>query len=331
MSTLLSVAGLRITTGARATNRVLVRDMSLTLASGESIGLVGESGSGKSMTARAVMRLLPSGFDVEGEVDFDGTGVYAMSRTALRSYRSRDVAMIFQDPRAHTNPVRKVGDFMTEAMRSARGIPVADARTIAERMLGEVGIPEPARRMRQYPHELSGGMLQRVMIAAAFCREPRLLVADAPTTALDVTTQSDIMATVEGLRTERSLALLFITHDLELAAATCDRIAVMYAGTLVETGPAAVIEARPNHPYTVGLLRSRPPIDRRVERLDAIPGRPVSAHEAPPGCVFSARCALVIDRCRREAPLTRAVAGTMVACHRAEEVSVPVPAGAADA
>ncbi len=320
MTELLRVAGLRITTGARAGGRVLVRDMSLSLSAGESIGLVGESGSGKSMTARAVMRLLPPSFEVGGEVDFDGRSIYAMSKTDLRSYRANDVAMIFQDPRAHTNPVRKVGDFMTEAMRAKGGTSRAAATLAAERMLGEVGIPQPARRLRQYPHELSGGMLQRVMIAAAFCSELRLLLADEPTTALDVTTQSDIMATVEGLRRERAMALLFIT--LELAAATCDRIAVMYAGTLVETGPAAVIEGRPNHPYTVGLLRSRPPIDRRVDRLDAIPGRPVSAHEAPSGCVFQTRCPHVVDRCRKETPTPRAIRGTVVACHRAGEAPV---------
>ncbi len=200
----------------------MLREVSLQIRPGEAVGLVGESGSGKSMTARAIDRLLPRGADARGQIRFEGADVAALSGGQLRAYRNR-VAMIFQDPRAHVNPVRRIGDFMTEALRTNLGVGVAEARLQAADMLGQVGIEDGKRCLRQYPHELSGGMLQRVMIAAALLTKPALLLADEPTTALDVTTQAEVMAILDELRRDRGLAMLFITHDLELAAAICDR------------------------------------------------------------------------------------------------------------
>ncbi len=300
--------------------RRVVHDVSLCLAVGEAVGLVGESGAGKSMTSRAVIRLLPDGAVIDGDISVEGRSVPAMGREELRSYRLSEVAMIFQDPRAHVNPVRRVGDFLTEALVE-RGEPRHVAVEIVTGLLLRVGIHDPERRMRQYPHELSGGLLQRVMIAAALAISPKLLLADEPTTALDVTTQSDVMVHLDAQRRERGLAMVFVTHDLELAIAVCDRIAVMYAGYLVEDSPAATLHERALHPYTKGLLASRPSASVRRERLAAIPGRPLSAFEVKEGCVFASRCRFVEERCLLERPLLRDFDGARVACHRAEELS----------
>jgi oligopeptide/dipeptide ABC transporter ATP-binding protein len=321
MTALLEVRGLTIHAPGPEGPRAIVRDASFTVAAGESLGIVGESGSGKSMTVRAIMRLLPPGFEVGGEVHFDGRPVLEMSRSDLQRFRANDVAMIFQDPRAHTTPVRTIGDFLTEGLRRG-GAAREDAERRVLGLLEELGVTRARERLAQYPHEVSGGQLQRVMIAAALVAEPRLLIADEPTTALDVTTQSDVVAALGELRRERDLALVFITHDLELAAATCDRIAVLYAGALAEEGPADVLEGRPAHPYTQALLRSRPQVARRLPRLLAIPGRPVSAHEVPEGCSFHPRCPYALDLCRQEAPVLRPVPDGqgVAACHRLEEV-----------
>jgi len=215
---LLAVEGLTVLLPVEGQQREVLRDVSLQIRAGEAVGLVGESGSGKSMTARAIDRLLPKGAEVRGQIRLDGRDVTELAGAGLRTFRNK-VAMIFQDPRAHVNPVRRIGDFMTEALRTNLGVQAADAHRRAADMLAQVGIDEPARRLRQYPHELSGGMLQRVMIAAALLTEPTLLLADEPTTALDVTTQAEVMAILDELRREYGLAMLFITHDLELAAA----------------------------------------------------------------------------------------------------------------
>ena len=230
---LLEVAGLSVLLEVNGTRRPVLRDVSFTVAQGEAVGLVGESGAGKTMTARAVGRLLPAGAHVQGSIRFGGTDVAAITGAGLRRYRTQ-VAMIFQDPRAHTNPVRRIEDFMTEALRTNHGVRAAQARDRAVDMLARVGIEDGARRLRQYPHQMSGGMLQRIMIAAALLTRPRLLLADEPTTALDVTTQAEVMAILDGLRREYGLALLFITHDLDLAAAICDRTIVMYAGQITD-------------------------------------------------------------------------------------------------
>jgi peptide/nickel transport system ATP-binding protein len=299
--------------------RTVLHDVSLTLDAGEAVGLVGESGAGKSMTARAVARLLPKRAATEGSIRFGGTDVLRAEGRALRALRD-DIGMVFQDPRAHVNPVRRIGDFMTEALRTNHGVSNDEAARRSVRLLAEVGVPDGERRLRQYPHELSGGLLQRVMIAATLLTEPKLLLADEPTTALDVTTQAEVMAILDELRRERGLALLFITHDLDLAGAVCDRTVVMYAGQVVEQQPSASLHAHPRHPYTAALVGARPDVSSTASRLTAIPGQPLSAFEAPPGCAFAPRCPLAIDACRADRPALRDVGGATVRCIRAVEL-----------
>jgi oligopeptide/dipeptide ABC transporter ATP-binding protein len=300
--------------------RPVLRDVSLELHAGESLGLLGESGSGKSMTARSIDRLLPAGAEVRGSITFDGSDVAALSGSALRRYRQQ-VAMVFQDPRAHVNPVRRVGDFLTEALRSNLGVRPEQARRQAVDMLDQVGIDHPERRLRQYPHELSGGMLQRVMIASALLTKPRLLLADEPTTALDVTTQAEVMAILDELRHQFGLAMIFITHDLELAAAVCDRTAVMYAGQIVEMRESEKLHDDPLHPYTAALAAARPDINRTADRLLAIPGRPLSAFEAPAEeCAFTTRCPFVADVCHSALPPLDEIDTGASRCFRAEEL-----------
>jgi peptide/nickel transport system ATP-binding protein len=237
VSALLEVEHLRVALPAGEGAAEVLRDVSLQVAEGEAVGLVGASGSGKTMTARAVMRLLPPGARVDGAIRFAGRSVLDLDREQLLRYRAGDVAMVFQDPRTHINPVRRIGDFLTEALVLTQGVPRAEATAKVTRLLGETGLMEPERRLRQYPHELSGGQLQRVMIAAALACEPKLLIADEPTTALDVTTQSEVMAMLDEVRRARGLALLFITHDLDLAAAVCERTVVMREGAIVDERP----------------------------------------------------------------------------------------------
>jgi oligopeptide/dipeptide ABC transporter ATP-binding protein len=319
MSTLLELEHLSAQLPLEGRMQTVLHDITFTVGRGEAVGLVGESGSGKSMTARAVARLLPPGASVGGAVRFDGRDVGALRSDALRDYRS-DVAMIFQDPRAHINPVRSIGDFITEALRTNRGMPRAEARRRAVDALRDVGIDDGERRLRQYPHELSGGLLQRVMIASALLTEPRLILADEPTTALDVTTQADVMAILDDLRREHGLALLFITHDLDLATAVCDRMCVMYAGQIMETQEAAALADRPLHPYTAALSAARPAIDGEVHRLAAIRGRPSSAFEAPSGCPYAPRCDFAQDRCSAQEPAFDELDGGYVRCLRAAEL-----------
>jgi oligopeptide/dipeptide ABC transporter ATP-binding protein len=298
--------------------RTVLHDVSLALAAGEAVGLVGESGAGKSMTARAVARLLPKRAETEGAIRFAGADVLAAEGRSLRALRD-DIGIVFQDPRAHVNPVRRIGDFMTEALRTNHGVAKDEAQRRSVRLLAEVGVPDGERRLRQYPHELSGGLLQRVMIATALLTEPKLLLADEPTTALDVTTQAEVMAILDELRRERGLALVFITHDLDLAGAVCDRTVVMYAGQVVEQQPSATLHAHPRHPYTAALVGARPDVSSTAPRLTAIPGQPLSAFEAPPGCAFAPRCPLAIDDCRAARPALRELGDATVRCIRAEE------------
>jgi oligopeptide/dipeptide ABC transporter ATP-binding protein len=318
--TLLDVDRLTVRLRVERRSRPVLRDVALRIGPGEAVGLVGESGSGKSMTARAIGRLLPEGAAVEGTIRFQGGDVAALTGSDLRRYRSQ-VAMIFQDPRAHINPVRRIGDFMTEALRTNLGVRPAEAARRAVEMLAQVGIEDGERRLRQYPHQLSGGLLQRVMIAAALLTGPRLLLADEPTTALDVTTQAEVMAILDDLRRELHLGMLFITHDLELAAAICDRTAVMYAGQVVEVRASARLHDDPLHPYTAALAAARPDITRAAPRLRAIPGRPLSAFEAPDGqCAFAPRCAYAQDACRETAPGMAELDGGLSRCLRASEL-----------
>ena len=317
---LLVAAGLTVLLEVNGARCAVLRDVSLTLRPGEAVGLVGESGSGKSLTARAIGRLLPPDAEVRGSIRFGSTDVGGLAGADLRRYRSQ-VAMIFQDPRAHVNPVRRIGDFMTEALRINHGVSRAEARRRAVDVLTQVGIEDGARRLQQYPHQMSGGMLQRVMIAAALLTGPRLLLADEPTTALDVTTQAEVMAILDGLRRQSGLAMLFITHDLELAAAICDRTAVMYAGQIVEVRTSSLLHSDPLHPYTAALATARPDITQATHRLRAIPGRPLSAFEAPAGeCAFAPRCPHVVGVCRAAVPDLVEMAGGVSRCARAHEL-----------
>ena len=297
----------------------ILTDVSLSIGEGEAVGLVGESGSGKSMTTKAIMRLLPKGARTTGSVAFRGVEISGLDRDALSILRSRDLGMVYQDPRAHINPLWTLGDFITEGVVASGQLTRSQARARAIELLADVGIADGERRMRQYPHQLSGGLLQRVMIVAALMPGPTLIIADEPTTALDVTVQSEVMAILDELRTASGAGLLFITHDLDLAAAVTDSIGVMYAGRIIERGPTASVIGAPRHPYTWSLLESRPSTER-VERLKTIPGRPISAGEVTAGCAFASRCPFALDICRTERPATRPVDGGEVACHRTEEI-----------
>jgi oligopeptide/dipeptide ABC transporter ATP-binding protein len=319
-TSLLEVEDLVVDLPVEGAMRRVLHEVSLSIGPGEAVGLVGESGSGKSMTARAIDRLLPPGAAVGGSIRFDRKSVMALTGAALRRFRG-EVAMIFQDPRAHINPVRRIGDFMTEALRSVQNVPDAEAERRAVGLLESVGIQDGRRRLRQYPHELSGGLLQRVMIATALLTQPRLLLADEPTTAVDVTTQAEVMAILDDLRREFRLAMLFITHNLELAAAVCDRTAVMYAGQIVEVRASSRLHDDPLHPYTAALAAARPDIAVTANRLVAIPGRPLSAFEAPPdACAFAARCPHVRDQCLERRPALIELDGGFTRCVRAEEL-----------
>jgi oligopeptide/dipeptide ABC transporter ATP-binding protein len=302
-------------------DRLILDRVGFEVRPGEALGLVGESGSGKSMTLRSILGLLPDGATLDGEIVCEGQDLRRLRRADLRRFRGSEVAMIFQDPRAHVNPVRTVGDFLTEALIINRGVRAKEARRRVEGLLREVGIADAGRRLGQYPHELSGGLLQRVMIASALAVDPKLILADEPTTALDVTTQEEVMAILDELRRERGLAMVFVSHDLDLATAICDRTAVMYAGTVVEVGGARELREAPAHPYTEALLTARPRLDAGPRQpLKAIRGRPTPAYEAPPGCPFMPRCEHAVDACADERPVLRPVGVGEAACLRAEEV-----------
>jgi oligopeptide/dipeptide ABC transporter ATP-binding protein len=317
---LLEVDSLTVRLPVEDDMRAVLHDVSFGIRAGEAIGLVGESGSGKSMTARAIDRLLPTGAAVSGHIRFGDRDVMSLTGADLKRFRA-EVAMIFQDPRAHTNPVRRIGDFMTEALRTNAGVSTSEASARAVALLKSVGIDDGERRLRQYPHELSGGLLQRVMIASALLTTPRLLLADEPTTALDVTTQAEVLAILDNLRSELRLAMLFITHNLELAAAICDRTVVMYAGQIVEVRESRLLHSDPLHPYTAALAAARPSIEHTTHRLLAIPGRPLSAFEAPAHeCAFAPRCPHVRDECRKARPGLTELDGGVTRCVRAEEL-----------
>ncbi|MBO1417952.1 ABC transporter ATP-binding protein [Streptomyces sp. FH025] len=319
---LLEIDRLSVRLPADRAARPILDEVSLHVAAGETVGLVGESGSGKSVACRSVLGLLPDGARVEGQVRVRGRDVLTLDRAGLRELRSHRAAMVFQDPRASVNPLHRIGDFLTEGLRAA-GTPAEQAVARAERLLDAVGIQDPRGAMRRRPHEFSGGMLQRVVIAAALAGEPELLIADEPTTALDVTTQAEVVAVLTRLQAERGTGLLFVTHDLELAAAVSDRIYVMYAGRIVETGATDALFARPRHPYTAGLLACTPRIEPDAPPPRPVPGRPLSLAEAAPGCAFSARCAFAEARCSGERPALRRHGEGLAACLRADEGILP--------
>lgn len=321
MNPLVTVEALDLALDVAGRKRLVLRDVSLRIERGEALGLVGESGAGKSMTARAIARLLPPRAITTGAITFAGHDMLSSRGDALRRART-DMAVIFQDPRAYINPVRRVGDFLTEQLRTVARVDRREATRRAQQMLSEVGITDTARRMRQYPGDLSGGMLQRVMIASALLGHPKLILADEPTTALDVTTQSEVMAILDEQRHNAGVALLFITHDLDLAAAVCDRTAVMYAGQIVEVQKSVGLHDNPRHPYTAALAAARPDLQRPVTRLAAIPGHSVGAWEAADSCGFGDRCPYQQSRCTASGPVPLTDdSGHAVRCLRSDELA----------
>ena len=267
-----------------------LRGVSLSVAAGEALGLVGESGCGKSVTWLAALGLLPARAQVTGSVRLGGEEILGALPAVLDRVRGGRVAMIFQDPASSLNPVHRVGRQVAEALRLHCGLTGTAARAEVRRLLDQVGIPDAARRMDAYPHELSGGQNQRVMIAMALAGRPELLVADEPTTALDVTIQAQILELLQALRRETGMALVLISHDLGVVAETCDRVAVMYAGRIVEEAPTERLFAAPAHPYTIGLMAALPPMEGPRRALDAIPGGVPEPWAMPPGCAFAPRC-----------------------------------------
>jgi oligopeptide transport system ATP-binding protein len=295
-----------------------VNGVSFTLNEGEALGLVGESGCGKSVSAMSLMRLIPTppGRIVEGEVLFDGKDLLKLNDEGIRRIRGNDIAMIFQDPMTSLNPVLTVGRQIGEALELHKGMNGDQARKRTIELLELVGIPSARSRVDDYPHQFSGGMRQRVMIAMALSCDPKLLIADEPTTALDVTIQAQILDLIMQLRRELGMAVIMITHDLGVVAGVADKINVMYSGYIVESAPAEVLFARPRHPYTLGLLRSIPRIDEpRKEKLIPIEGLPPDLIDAPVGCPFVPRCTYKVDRCVEENPSLEPVEpGHMIAC-----------------
>ncbi|NPB09114.1 MAG: ABC transporter ATP-binding protein [Thermodesulfobacteria bacterium] len=290
-----------LTLGYERSRLPIVEDVNLSVSRGEIVALVGESGCGKSLTGLSLLRLLPPGIvPFSGRIVFHHEDLLSLPEDELRRFRGGHLAMIFQDPMTALNPVFTVGFQIVEALELHRGLKGARAQEEAVRLLAEVGIPAPKERFFSYPHELSGGMRQRVMIAMALAGEPELLIADEPTTALDVTIQAQILELLRGLRESRGLSILLISHDLGVVAELADRVAVMYAGRLVEEAPVEELYQNPLHPYTRALLEALPTPEK--ETLSAIPGRVPSPGERPPGCKFSDRCSLAQERCFREEP-----------------------------
>ncbi|MET0692563.1 MAG: ABC transporter ATP-binding protein [Propionibacteriaceae bacterium] len=280
-----------------------VRGVSLTASAGQSVGLVGESGSGKSLTLRAAMDLLPVPARITGgSIVVNGVDVTGLSPARRREHLSSVMAMIFQDSLTALNPTMRIGDQVAEVPRRRLGMSRADAHARAIDLLSQVGIRDPERRYRAFPHELSGGMRQRVCIAIALSADPGLILADEPTTALDVTIQAQVLGVLAELRQERGVGLVLVTHDLAVVSGTCEELNVMYAGRIVEHGRTDVLLDSPRHPYTAALLRSVPDPDQPVHRLLTIAGQPPDLMEPIPGCAFAPRCAAVVDRCLTERP-----------------------------
>ena len=319
MSALLEVEDLRVTFDTARGAARAVDGVDLSLATGETLCIVGESGCGKSVTALSIMGLVPSPpARVTGRVRFEGRDLVGLSGRALADLRGDRIAMIFQEPMTSLNPSFTVGDQLTEVLRRHRGLDAAAARAAAIEMLRRVRIPAPERRVDEYPHRLSGGMRQRVMIAMALLCAPALLIADEPTTALDVTIQAQVLALMRTLRTETGTSIVLITHDLGVVAEMADRVVVMYAGQVVEQAPVAALFAMPQHPYTVGLMGAIPAIDAPRARLAAIDGMVPAATAMPEGCRFAERCPFADARCRAEAPpLAEVRAGHLSRCWKA--------------
>lgn len=299
-----------------------VDGVNLYIKRGETLGVVGESGCGKSVTSLSIMRLIPNppGKIIGGEILFEGEDLVNKSESEMRKIRGNDISMIFQEPMTSLNPVYTIGDQISEAIQLHQGLSYKEATDKAIEMLRLVGIPLPERRVKEYPHQLSGGMRQRVMIAMALSCNPKLLIADEPTTALDVTIQAQILELMKKLKKELGMAIMLITHDLGVVAEMCERVVVMYAGKVVEEGDAVSIFKNPLHPYTEGLLKSVPRMDEEVEKLHVIEGVVPNPLHLPPGCRFQPRCPVAVEKCKEnQPPLEQVAPGRFVACFLATD------------
>ncbi|MDQ6627348.1 MAG: ABC transporter ATP-binding protein [Pseudomonadota bacterium] len=312
---LLEVRHLRVEFPTRHGTLVALDDISFSIAAGEILGVVGESGAGKSLTGAAIIGLLdPPGRVAAGEIRFDGRRLDTLPYEEMRKVRGRSIGAIFQDPLTSLDPLYTIGQQLIETIQTHLPLNAAEARQRAVQLLQETGIPAAAERLDQYPHQFSGGMRQRVVIALALAGEPRLIVADEPTTALDVSIQAQIIFLLKRLCKEHDAAVMLVTHDMGVIAETCDRVAVMYAGRIVEIGPVADVIHKPAHPYTAGLMGSIPAMDEDRERLLQIDGSMPRLTAIPPGCAFNPRCPHVFDRCRVERPDLMAAGATQAAC-----------------
>ena len=327
MESALEIKDLTVSFSSEGRKVEVVSGVSLSIPQGRIVGVVGESGCGKTVTALSIMRLIPEppGKIERGEIVFDGANLLEYADRDMRSLRGNRISMIFQEPISSLNPVFTVGDQIGEALRTHLSITRSEEKKRVIELLKLVGIPAPERRVKNYPHELSGGMSQRVMIAMALACNPEVLIADEPTTALDVTIQAGILELIDDLRIKMGMAVLLITHDLGIIAEVADTVYVMYAGKVVEHAVTRELFKKPKHPYTVGLLNSVPDLRESKEKLEAIPGVVPSPGSFPPGCRFQDRCPLVIDRCRsEEPPLEEHAPGHWSACFRADDVKINV-------
>ena len=330
MKTLLSVRNLRVEIPTRRATLVALDDVSFNIDEGEVLGVVGESGAGKSITGSAVIGLIdPPGRVAGGENVFAGRRIDNLAPEAMRHLRGRDIGAVFQDPLTSLNPLLTVGRQLAQTITAHLNMPPSEARERALRLLTEVGIPAAKERLDSYPHELSGGMRQRVVLALAFCCEPRLIIADEPTTALDVSVQAQVVDLLRRMCRERGTAVMLITHDMGVIAETADRIGVMYAGRLIEIGPAHAVLKAPAHPYTRGLMASIPTMKRRTAELLQIQGSMPRLTAIPPGCAFHPRCVERLARCTHDRPEMTDADGRSVACWLVGEASTkhekPVP------
>ena len=324
MAALLEVNRLRIEFPTRRGVLVAVDDISLAIEEGEVLGVVGESGAGKSVTGVAIIGLLePPGRIARGTIQFEGQQINGLPNEAMRRIRGAKIGAIFQDPLTSLNPLYTIGQQLVETITTHTNLTSSQARVRAVDLLNEVGIPAPERRIDSYPHEFSGGMRQRVVIALAICANPRLIIADEPTTALDVSIQAQIIALLKRLCHEHRTAILLITHDMGVIAEMSDRVAVMYAGRIVEVGALREVIKSPKHPYTVGLMESIPVISQEKDELSHITGAMPRLQEIPPGCPFNPRCPVVFDRCRVERPDLMATGnpGQVAACWKFDRTS----------
>ncbi|SFR47996.1 peptide/nickel transport system ATP-binding protein [Marinobacter daqiaonensis] len=320
---ILDVRGLSISFRGRDGITHVTRDVSFQVAPGERVGVVGESGCGKSVTGLSLLRLLPERTAIiNGEIRFDGCDLMSMKPKEIRKIRGRDISMIFQEPMTALDPVFTVGQQLIETLRTHYPMPFAEARDRSVQALRDVGIPSPEQRIDEYPHQFSGGMRQRVMIAMALICKPKLIIADEPTTALDVTVQAQIIDLLKELSENTGTALLFITHDLGVVAETCSRMITMYAGEVVESSPVDDVLRRPGHPYTSGLLRSLPRLSDRGGRLPFIPGRVPSPHAMPEGCRYQERCAHAGAGCDRYQQMVEISEGRHARCHKAADLEL---------